>query len=1583
MIKRQRKMLFALMSMCLVLIIMLAPAKAHADSTVGAGLITKIHSVCKNAAEVTVGLKNAGALDGKWSRLVAQIYDGAEIKYTLNNCSLADFTDTDECTINFEIENGIQLPYGKYTMNVLLYDENGSNPQLLDTANGNEFYVTSKVNVGHGVNGQYELNSTTYFAIADSPDYNWEAGEPVDIEIDSVNEPIHSIVGSDNKIEFNISTGAAITINTWEKVEIYRSSDRALLAIGEFTPEINAIICNGYYTRNISLIGYFLKKCDNDSTYAELYDGNTKLDIVNKHSFSDNLLFLHFNYNLELGKDYTIKLYSNGRQITSLPDNGNFRVVPLLNSDRLIIPGTTTGDSITLFESSDSCYQWNAGDNVYLAVGRPDTNYAAAINSGIVVGDSSVQFTTAQIAAADGHPLQKGQYSFALRKASNNAALGYTTISVGAETDFLTGTLYSSDGQTSRGAIIIEKDNAGWGDEITVPDNGMFCYPLEKLRGAGTYTLRGIPANGSADAVSVNRLDWNGTDALNAYTVTLNKTQVTGVITEAVAGYVTVLDENWNYMFKVQVNNGSFNIGGLEAGKKYNILAEADLNTNYIDAIPQSVEITSDTVNNPITLNFTLRQPQITGSVFSADGNTPLEENTYQVEVRALDGHGINNTAFKAKRGMFVYCGLEPGEYSLTIIPNSDSSYSESFSQEFSIAEDGTAVQNNFVMRLTYPKLTGTVINNTGKTFIGNWIDIFEGYGNQSRYITGMGIGQEGAFKIGALQAGKYYIRAGAEDSFSLRTYSAMTEVDLTSEPVSGVVLELNERTLRILNINPYTAGDNTLSVRLQNVDLLNGDLSGLEAEIIDAGGNALTTLSGSYLSLDEGSLFDEDQDLRIQIPNDIVLTPGYYKLKLRYQGEELETNWQNGDSFKSVYGFDLEPYQIIPSEASQKAIIIRTSKDPDSALPDAWTGTDALTVKMYDMDDTEHTLSNIAINADNSITAVLPSAGQLPEGKYSEGWYRLEVYRADEVIARRYLNIVTPEIRSIWNINSESDSVGIEGDGLSAYIEGGAVADIYNSSNELVQSVSKVINNWGTMQYFFKDKLRPGQYTLKLHYKGTYIELPDDGRFNVVPMLGATPLYIDSSHAQEIITFELKDSRIAPPWSSSDAVTVKLSSGSGAINIDSSELTISEKGISFSLPTGLAGELWAEIFNGSELIANSKIYVYGNAQLKANIKDTHGNAVPYARVIVDKKDYSSSYGFDADKNGDTVVCNLEPGEYYIRAATNNIGAYIDSQADMLLIKDDGMAEINGADITETIGYTLAEAKVISGTLSLPEGKAAPAGGIHAWIFVEKNDGEKGYGTEVFIPEGAGSAEYTLPVLKEYTGYMLQYWVDGNGNNYVNHGYYSAAGTVFTADTADNFTGTGEDMANMNIVLVEGTRISGTVVLPAGIENTDDISIYIEAKKAGNANDDIIVGYEVIIPANSDSAQYSLIVPKESGYTVSYTADDKYGFENNGYYSSNGTVQDPSLATVIDAAEEDKSDIKLDINRRQYTITIKLFDTDPASNPSAVFTTANKDVWQTFAGNGRYIIELKDAYGNVVTKEITISDINTASVPEP
>jgi len=298
-----------------------------------------------------------------------------------------------------------------------------------------------------------------------------------------------------------------------------------------------------------------------------------------------------------------------------------------------------------------------------------------------------------------------------------------------------------------------------------------------------------------------------------------------------------------------------------------------------------------------------------------------------------------------------------------------------------------------------------------------------------------------------------------------------------------------------------------------------------------------------------------------------------------------------------------------------------------------------------------------------------------------------------------------------------------------------------------------------------------------------------------------------------------------------------------------------------------------------------------------------------------------------------------------------------------------------GAVGVSGINLTLLKGTILSGIVSLPGSQKAPSGGIEGSVSISSQNGGGYYGVSFKITSGTSSAPYTVtvPETSATSGYSVSYYLYNNSSAYLSSGYYAIAGTTKDASGATPVVVGAVDLSEINLTLIKGIIISGTVSLPGdekaptgGLEGGIGISPVTD----GNS-----YNASFKIAAGTSSATYTATVATTStatGYRVSYNLyNNSSAYLSTGYYSAGETITDPNAATPVVVGAVDLSDVNLTLIKGTIlsgTVSLPGHETAPIGGlEGTVFILAEN------GGNG-YTANFKIAEG-------TSSGIYTATIP--
>ena len=198
---------------------------------------------------------------------------------------------------------------------------------------------------------------------------------------------------------------------------------------------------------------------------------------------------------------------------------------------------------------------------------------------------------------------------------------------------------------------------------------------------------------------------------------------------------------------------------------------------------------------------------------------------------------------------------------------------------------------------------------------------------------------------------------------------------------------------------------------------------------------------------------------------------------------------------------------------------------------------------------------------------------------------------------------------------------------------------------------------------------------------------------------------------------------------------------------------------------------------------------------------------------------------------------------------------------------------------------------VISGTIMLPAGDVAQAGGQAVTVYATEINSESSIRQSVVIPAGQSSKTYSLTLSSDPSTRWRILYDCGliRCDDYVRVGYYAAAGTTWDESAATILSG-GTDHSNVDMVLLEGDSISGHIALPSG-DVAPAGGMYV-GLLVFDSNFASFYG-NVRIEAGENTAPYKRTVPSlgAANWYVKYLCsgsgcDPYYGF---GWYSASGT----------------------------------------------------------------------------------------------
>ena len=283
----------------------------------------------------------------------------------------------------------------------------------------------------------------------------------------------------------------------------------------------------------------------------------------------------------------------------------------------------------------------------------------------------------------------------------------------------------------------------------------------------------------------------------------------------------------------------------------------------------------------------------------------------------------------------------------------------------------------------------------------------------------------------------------------------------------------------------------------------------------------------------------------------------------------------------------------------------------------------------------------------------------------------------------------------------------------------------------------------------------------------------------------------------------------------------------------------------------------------------------------------------------------------------------------------------------------------------ESDSLDIVEGKTISGIVKLPYGYLAPLGGLD----VEISAGS--FYDHVTIPEGLDHAEYSIHLLPG-RAYEIEYRLYDNKNEYVESGFYSNDGTVSDFELLTPIEVGDEDVDEIDIDIIKGYLIKGTVVLPDSEVASEDIYVSVNARGVTS------YGSSTGIERGYNSADYSIVVP-DGDFIVSYSLYENKDFIDRGYYSITGTLSKREDADSISIFGKSQENIDLTLLRgniihgsialpgedtfiqdMQYSITFTDYSQQLSFNSNNYISIGEKSSsYSIRVPNGEYIVSYR------------------------
>jgi uncharacterized repeat protein (TIGR02543 family) len=308
---------------------------------------------------------------------------------------------------------------------------------------------------------------------------------------------------------------------------------------------------------------------------------------------------------------------------------------------------------------------------------------------------------------------------------------------------------------------------------------------------------------------------------------------------------------------------------------------------------------------------------------------------------------------------------------------------------------------------------------------------------------------------------------------------------------------------------------------------------------------------------------------------------------------------------------------------------------------------------------------------------------------------------------------------------------------------------------------------------------------------------------------------------------------------------------------------------------------------------------------------DIHGGM----DVLIHEGQNQAAYSIQALESASGYRVMVSAKGYVLTFYRQQGGTADYNQADLVSVNDGSRADIN---------MTLMEGVTISGTVSLPSGELAPAGGIGISFSVYSENGTPNYIEDdvnapgyAVIPEGQNLTGYEITMSKSNAAYILYYYANG---------YDSGRYSVENNYLIDLSNGSKNDI---NIILTQTPKkiISGVIKLPEGdTAPVGGLNVYVEIHSENGTpddwNDDLYMGTNMVVAEGQSQVPYSIDAPETaSGYKVMFRADEYL----QTFYTLQGGTNNYGLAELVDIKDGNKTNVDITlIKGRNISGTVSL-----------------------------------------------------------
>ena len=1053
--------------------------------------------------------------------------------------------------------------------------------------------------------------------------------------------------------------------------------------------------------------------------------------------------------------------------------------------------------------------------------------------------------------------------------------------------------------------VVIEYDENGysWWSEESSDANGRFCIKEYRLNKGKMYKITAIPPEEITDqAAGSVTFNWDGsTEPSEIQDIRLVEPQIWGKV---FAGdmpfsdaYVKVVDsQNYNQKLITKVHSdGSYSVGGLDFsdGKTYQIFADPSNDSSYVSS--EYSVLTASGAN----IDLNLRPAQIILTVKNSE-DAYIYGGDYYYDMRSLSGQQVFSSRGYNEKVFFG--GMQPGKYQLTLYPQGSNTVNQAASlpEIITINGDGTADKKNIELKLTKALITGTINVPVGYQNSPG-VDIWKINTYRDSVYYGHATISGNNYNIGALPDGEYYLQAYVRvDGNPGMAWAPLQKISVANGSTTSTNINFNISGIQPLlgNRITYYQGNSELNFNIMNKRLIE-DASKLKVEVYNLDDTLIKSFDGDRISQsNDYQEFYDQACYKVQVGEELNIKPGTYKLKVYYDGIQLDNCYPDSDVLSCRCWLDNSSYIVKSDESRGKVLTLKAFDQVNSG--------DAIQVVLRNGD--EYLPINNTINSNSDITLTLPTEG------VEKGYYSILIIKDGVVLGESCFTCGEPKITGINDMMDSEDVVLFSGD----YIEFYKNTDSYivitdKNGNEVQRSYFMLSEDWCPLGFSIKC-LNAGVYNVKLICNDIEV---GNWEMKVLPEVYPNPMYIDeSSCSGTTVTFTC-GSGITPIWQFGDIIRVSLQKDNSdeRYEIAPEGVSVSADSITTTLPQMSQGKYYFNMSNNNgERVSSGELIIKGATQSKIHVIDGSGQSIPYAHVYLqrnnDGQENSDWHSFKTDGKGDAYIFGMGEGKYKVSVDSRqfeHIGYYNGD----FIIRPDGSCNVPILTVKAQGMIT------VSGTISLPDGAKAPAGGIKVYPCIDQITHNSRLFTcnEFTIPEGESSTTYSLQVPKGLgiSDYILGMWISNRDQNtpYIDGNMNTNGSFVFT----DIGTPTFDDSKDFtrDVTLVKGKKISGAIKLPVAFSSDKKIVVAaINDNNTSDKSDDYVFkSTPITIISGDTSVNYKMYVP-EGSYLVRYEAiDDLTSYEPKGYYKQNGMSYYKGEASSVNVTADTTIDLTL------------------------------------------------------------------------